>query len=196
MNNKKTFDTYEYQLALGANIKNPTATVTALSFSPSKGTTVRIGDTDYTVTLQGVKFTRKIYEPGLIEAEVSMDAVPDVKDVNDVFTMRYAELTIVNKTEGVADDNRNTKIAKNYFVYMVNPQIVMNSDTPEMFVKLTIHSMDKLKTTARNWATAPSSYSPTWCSITRRSTTSWCAQPTAAASSCSSRTAPSGSDCQ
>lgn len=146
MNNKKTFDTYEYQLALGANIKNPTATVTALSFSPSKGTTVRIGDTDYTVTLQGVKFTRKIYEPGLIEAEVSMDAVPDVKDVNDVFTMRYAELTIVNKTEGVADDNRNTKIAKNYFVYMVNPQIVMNSDTPEMFVKLTIHSMDKLMT--------------------------------------------------
>lgn len=142
---KKAISTYEYKLYLGVNIEDPDLTVTAMRLTPSAGLSLSIGETQTTVTLQGVKFTRKIYEPGLIEAEVSIAPVPPVDDVSSFFHMRHAELSIIdpNATE---DNEKEKKIAKNYFVYMVNPQIVMNNGKPSMFVKLTIYSMDKLMT--------------------------------------------------
>jgi len=145
-NKKKAIGTYDYRLYLGFNIENPIKSVKALSLCPQKGEKVTIGDTEVTVTLQGVKFTRKIYEPGLIEAEVSISPIPAVDDVNAIFTMRYAELSIIDLSEDATENDKEKKIATNYFVYMVNPQIVMNNGKPSMFTKLTIHSMDKLMT--------------------------------------------------
>ena len=144
-NKKKTIGVYDYRLDLGVNIEDPNKSVTALSLCPQKGEKATIGDTVRTVTLLGVKFTRKIYEPGLIEAEVSLDSVPTIDDANAFFSMRYAELSIIDPN-GTTDSDKEKKIAKNYFVFMVNPQIVMNNGKPSMFIKLTINSMDKLMT--------------------------------------------------
>ena len=146
-NKKRAISAYDYKLELGVNIADPDKSVTRLSLTPDKICKVIIGETDAVVTLQGVKFTRKIYEPGLIEAEVNILPVLAVEDVNAFFNMRTAKLSIIdNSTEATEDEKKEIEktIAKNYFVYMVNPQIVMNNGRPSMFVKLTIHSMDKL----------------------------------------------------
>ena len=68
-NKKKTIGVYDYRLDLGVNIEDPNKSVTALSLCPKKGEKATIGDTVRTVTLLGVKFTRKIYEPGLIRPD-------------------------------------------------------------------------------------------------------------------------------
>lgn len=145
-NKKKAFSTYAYKLDLSLSIEDPDVTVAPLSLTPETGKDVKIGDTDSTVTLQGVKFTRKIYEPGLIEAEVDITPVPAVDEVNKLFMMRKAKLSIINTSPDATEDEKENAIALNYFVYMVNPQIVMNNGKPSMFVKLTIYSMDKLMT--------------------------------------------------
>lgn len=142
---KKAISTYQYKLYLGVSIEDPDKTVTTMFLTPSAGLSLSIGETKTTVTLQGVKFTRKIYEPGLIEAELSIAPVPAVDDVSSFFHMRHAELILVNPN-ATEDSEKEKRIAKNYFVYMVNPQIVMNNGKPSMFVKLTIYSMDKLMT--------------------------------------------------
>lgn len=142
---KKNISTYWYKLYLGVNIEDPDQTVTTMSLTPSAGLSLSIGETETTVTLQGVKFTRKIYEPGLIEAELSIAPVPAVDDVSSFFHMRHAELTLVNPNATV-ETEKEKKIAKNYFVFMVNPQIVMNNGKTAMTVKLSIYSMDKLMT--------------------------------------------------
>ena len=143
---KKAISTYDYKLDLSLSIEDPDKTVVPLSLTPETGEKVKIGDTDSTVTLQGVKFTRKIYQPGLIEAEVSITPVPAVDDVNALFMMRKAKLSIIDSSSDVTEDEKEKTIAQNYFVYMVNPQIVMNNGKPSMFAKLTIYSMDKLMT--------------------------------------------------
>ena len=146
---KEAINSYNYKLYLGSSIEDPTKTVTSLSLIPEEGEQVKIDSTNYTITLQGVKFTRKIYEPGLIEAEVTISPVPDVDKVNTLFMMRMAELTIIDTRENltlVNDEDKEKVIAKNYFVYMVNPQIVMNNGKTSMSAKLTIYSMDKLMT--------------------------------------------------
>ncbi len=145
-NKKKAISTYEYKLDLSLSIENPDVSVATLSLTPEAGKKVKIGNTDSTVTLQGVKFTRKIYEPGLIEAEVVITPVPAVDEVNKLFMMRKAKLSIMNTAPDATEDEKEKTIAQNYFVYMVNPQIVMNNGKPTMFVKLTIYSMDKLMT--------------------------------------------------
>ena len=153
-NKKTTFDTYGYKLVLGFNIEDSDKTLTSLSLTTDQGQTVTISNTDYTVKLQGVKFTRKIYEPGLIEAEVAISPVPTVDIANELFNMRYAELHINDTTKDDKTDEKKedagekeiATIATNYFVYMVNPQIIKNNNISSMYVKLTIHSMDKLMT--------------------------------------------------
>ena len=141
--NKTVISTYQYKLLLGANIKDPDISQVVMSMTATKGLSLYIGDTQATVTLQGVKFTRKIYEPGMIEAEISISPVLSVEEVNELFLMRYAELYIKDTGSTTVGD-KEMVIARNYFVYMVNPQIVMNNSKSSMYVKLTIHSMDKL----------------------------------------------------
>ena len=141
--NKTVISTYQYKLLLGANIKDPDISQVVMSLTATKGLSLYIGDTQATVTLQGVKFTRKIYEPGMIEAEISISPVLSVEEANELFLMRYAELYIKDTGSTTVGD-KEMVIARNYFVYMVNPQIVMNNSKSSMYVKLTIHSMDKL----------------------------------------------------
>ena len=141
--NKTVISTYQYKLLLGANIKDPDISQVVMSLTATKGLSLYIGDTQTTVTLQGVKFTRKIYEPGTIEAEIAVSPVLSVEEANELFLMRYAELYIKDTGSTTVGD-KEMVIARNYFVYMVNPQIVMNNSKSSMYVKLTIHSMDKL----------------------------------------------------
>ena len=70
---------YQYQLNLGAKVEDPKGVITPLTLTPAKNVSVKIDNTEYALTLQGVKFSRKIYEPGLIEAEVAISPMMEVE---------------------------------------------------------------------------------------------------------------------
>ncbi len=155
----QTTNNYLYRLLFGENIKDPENSLDDLALeqlSPLKD--FSFNGEKYNINLNGVKFMRKIYEPGLIEAEVSIERAPTTTNpsviptqavIDELFMKRRVALLLIDKNQSTTtmdyelDDDC---IAKNFFVYMVNPQIVKNNGKPSMFVKLTIYSMDKLMT--------------------------------------------------
>lgn len=109
----------------------------------------------YDIVLNGVKFSRKIYEPGLIEAEIVIDRIffaldgtpipPSTDKISKLFLMRRVELGIVEESEENTTA-QDVRIATNYYVYKLNPQLSRGPEGNLMTLKLTIHSMDKLMT--------------------------------------------------
>ena len=142
---------YDYRLFIGGNIITPEAEVTAIPpLHAKQNVFVKIKEDDYHVVLTGLKFNRKLYAPGTIEAEVAINSVaaalPSFTEVEKLFAMRQVELTIVNIDKATESDNETT-IAKNYYVYLINPQIVTAQSKTTMYVKLTINSYDKMMAT-------------------------------------------------
>ena len=97
-------NSYVFKLSLGANIEDKSKASEILNLSQdSKGKGILIDGLQCTIVLNGVKYTRKIYEPGLIEAEVtilkgdSATALPAMTAVKDLFLKRTAKLTITHK---------------------------------------------------------------------------------------------------
>lgn len=88
----------------------------------------------FTVKLHGLRFNRKIYQPGEIEAELSFDPKPTISRVTELLLNKNVELYI----------NNDTKIAENYYVHQILP--MQKSDSTLLFVKLSIFSKDKLMT--------------------------------------------------
>ena len=156
INPKASINSFDYKLYFGKNISDPSTEV--IELPPLHGrlnSYIKIGDIDYSIVLSGMKFTRRIYEPGTIEAEVtikpaSTSSAPTFDEVNQLFSMRQVEMVVVNTTGTTTDgetvyDNNETTIAKNYYVYQINPQLApTTSGKMEMYVKLTINSFDKL----------------------------------------------------
>ena len=145
---KVGIDNYEYRLYFGSNIKDPAKKVTEIPpLHAKQNAFIKIGTINYYIVLSGLKFTRKVYEPGLIEAEAtikpSSGAVCSLsfEEVNELFSMREVELSVVDLGKSKNEDYEKT-IAIHYYVYMINSQI----KTDCMYVKLTIHSFDKLMT--------------------------------------------------
>ena len=140
--------TYEYKLYLGVNIEDPKDDRDALIISKD-ASEVSITDHEsesYNISLNGLKFNRKIYEPGLIEAEISItiksgSALPPIKEVSKLLLKR-----LVNLTYQSSDSQSETVIAENYYVYQLLPQFIRNAGKPSLFVKLVIYSLDKLMT--------------------------------------------------
>ena len=137
--------TFTYVLFLGVDVKDPDKEVEQLTLQSKKEMEYQ---EKWKITLQGVKFNRRVYEPGKIEAEL----VVRPKDANveklsmakatELFQHRFAELSILDTT---TQERQN--MAWNYYVYEVNPQLLMQaSGDVDMVVKLTMFSLDKLMT--------------------------------------------------
>lgn len=98
-------------------------------------------DETFTVKLHGLRFNRKIYQPGEIEAELSFVLIipdgtklPSVSRITKLLLKKDVELYI----------NENNKIAGNYYVHQVQP--MQKAGSSLLFVKLSIFSKDKLMT--------------------------------------------------
>ncbi len=149
---------YLFRLYFGENIKTMDKDVPTLVLEQRrKKEGYKVDNDYYDLVLNGVKFSRKIYEPGLIEAEVTIDRIffgldgspipPSAEKISSLFLMRRVELGIVNKDKLKDNpDAADERIARNYYVYKLNPQITRGTNSNLMNVKLTIHSMDKLMT--------------------------------------------------
>lgn len=90
----------------------------------------------FTVKLHGLRFNRKIYQPGEIEAELSFEPKPTISRVTELLLNKNVELYINN--------NNDIKIAENYYVHQILP--MQKSGSTLLFVKLSIFSKDKLMT--------------------------------------------------
>jgi hypothetical protein len=94
----------------------------------------KINDEDnYKFLLHGVRFNRKIYQPGEIEVEISLSEKETVSELTRLLLMKEVKLMY----------NDNT-IAENYYVHEILPKD--KQDDTGIFVKLMIYSMDKLMT--------------------------------------------------
>lgn len=165
----QVIDNFDYLLFFGKNIEDPDKEVPdILPLHAKQNVFVELDGKKYSMSLTGLKFTRKIYQPGLIEAEVTISPVtlekdeekatvsafePSFKQVEKLFLKRQVELAVIDKNiaEGRKqkedidlDPESATTIAKNYYVFMMIPQIASLNGKMEMYVKLTIHSIDKL----------------------------------------------------
>ncbi len=143
---------YRYTLHLSQMISGGNAVT--LDLSQFKAETIKLNEAEYDVTFTGLRFLRKIYQPGAVETELQFSPLNDAAmsspdDVINALMYRVVRLTIAevesqNDTSEIAPDGELT-IAENYFVYQVRPQYEMQASGESMlFVKLTIYSIDKL----------------------------------------------------
>lgn len=91
------------------------------------------GTTTYNYNLHEVWFNRRVYQPGEIVAEVSINPSKTISELSQMLLL-----------QGVTLKKGNTVIAKNYYVHEILPQTRNGDDG--IFVKLVIFSMDKLMT--------------------------------------------------
>lgn len=84
--------------------------------------------------LHGIRFNRKIYQPGEIEAEISMKPKPSVTEAISMLLQKSVTLKMNDET-----------VAENYYVHEVLPQ-EKKDDSDQLFIKVSIFSMDKLMT--------------------------------------------------
>ena len=137
--------TYEYKLYLGNSIEDTSEGKATLVLTKD-AQEIEIDKKICIISLNGIKFYRKIYEPGLIEAEVAIalkntGSLPEMDKVTELLLKR-----LVNLTTKPDDSATETAIAENYYVYETLPQLAKNSGKASLYVKLVIYSLDKLMT--------------------------------------------------
>lgn len=148
--------TYRYIINLSQKI-NGSGTSIPLEVSQRKKVSIELASTKYDVTFTALNFFRKVYQPGVIEAELQFDssssATTEPSEVVNMLMYRLVKLSVVKtRMEGTVekDDGNVVVIADNYFVYQVRPQYETQSDGKKaLYVKLTIYSVDKLMTMSK-----------------------------------------------
>lgn len=148
-------DSYHYRLCFDKKVKGKDDEETDLWLENTEETQVVLDDVIYDMTLRDITFNRKIYQPGEIEAEISFlkesgnkeeDTDLSVTSVSDLFLKSCVSLYLVSHDHQGHEISRQL-IAKDYFVYELNPRLVRQPDGSKMmFVRLSIFSMDKLMT--------------------------------------------------
>lgn len=148
-------ENYHYRLCFDKKVKGKDDEETDLWLENTEETRVVLDDVIYDMTLRDITFNRKIYQPGEIEAEISFlkesgnkeeDTDLSVTSVSDLFLKSCVSLYLVSHDHQGHEISRQL-IAKDYFVYELNPRLVRQPDGSKMmFVRLSIFSMDKLMT--------------------------------------------------
>lgn len=144
-----------YRLCFGTKVKNREGTDTLLTMENKVDSEYAIDNHIYTVTIGGISFNRKIYQPGEIETEMFIwqneddeAETPDntVAAVSKLLLNTVVDLYLVKRdTDG--KEGEKLQIAKNYYVYELDPHLVKQADKSyRLFVRLLIYSMDKLMT--------------------------------------------------
>ena len=136
---------------------NGSSTSDSFEVSQRKKLPISLAGTNYDVTFTALTFFRKVYQPGIIEAELQFDstgsATTDPAEVVNMLMYRLVKLSVV-KTKMVGTEEQNdgnsVVIAENYFVYQVKPQYETQSNGNQaLYVKLSIFSVDKLMTMSK-----------------------------------------------
>ena len=147
-------DNYHYRLCFDKKVKGKDDEETDLWLENTDERQVVLDNVIYQLALRGITFNRKIYQPGEIEAEIFFleqtenkeETNLTVSSVSDLFLKSCVSLFLVNHDSHGHEISKQI-IAKDYFVYELNPRLVRQPDGSKMmFVRLSIFSMDKLMT--------------------------------------------------
>ena len=140
---------YIYRLYLHKNIEKPSEQKGTLRIgNGEEKIKIKFSNTVCELTLNGLKFYRKLYEPSVIHAEVMIasfdnNPLPSMSVASEIFLNRMATLTMLPKDVEKAEE---TVLAENFFVFEAIPQMINNNGKTSLYVKLVVNSMDKLMT--------------------------------------------------
>lgn len=140
---------YIYRLYLHKNIEKPSEQKGTLRIgNGEEKIKMKIGEAEFELTLNGLKFYRKLYEPSVIHAEVMIasfdnNPLPSMSVASEIFLNRMATLTMLPKDVEKAEE---TVLAENFFVFETIPQVINNNGKTSLYVKLVVNSLDKLMT--------------------------------------------------
>ena len=149
---------YLYRLTFKNTITAPEKELKELIMDQGARNVGKDEEREYYLTLGGVKINRKIYQPLEIEAELTIEQksgsttqAPSFSNVSTLLLRRMVKLELM-KTEQTSDNNEEPEkilvqeIARNCYVYEIDPQLKRNNNGMQMYVKMSIFSMDKLMT--------------------------------------------------
>ena len=105
----------------------------------SEATKVKISDVDYTLSLLSLRYHKKMYQPGKIEAKLKLtqDAQTAVKVPEVSQLTKYFKTGANNVSLSKTVDSNTTTVAKNYYVAAVSPEYKRSESG--MYVQVTLH---------------------------------------------------------
>ena len=139
-----------YKLTLSNNIEDPSKDIPELKVTQLGDTVFEHQNNKYSITLNGVQFDRKIYQPNEINAELHFmlqetptkeNTILSQSDLQNLLLQRSVTLSV-----RLNEQTEDIVIAQNYYVHEICPQIVRDLATTQLFVKLKIFSADKVMT--------------------------------------------------
>ena len=139
-----------YKLTLSNNIEDPSKDIPKLKVTQLGDTVFEHQNNKYSITLNGVQFDRKIYQPNEINAELHFmlqetptkeNTILSQSDLQNLLLQRSVTLSV-----RLNEQTEDIVIAQNYYVHEICPQIVRDLATTQLFVKLKIFSADKVMT--------------------------------------------------
>ena len=110
----------------------------------SASTIIKIQDVEYKLSLLSLRYHKKMFQPGKIEAKLlltqnvsSATKAPELKDLVDYFKTKNNNVSLSKTVDGVKKD-----IATNYYVYKVLPEYKRKDSGQYVHLKLEIYSPD------------------------------------------------------
>ena len=149
---------YLYRLTFNNTITAPEKELKELIMDQGARNVGKDEEREYYLTLGGVKINRKIYQPLEIEAELTIEQksgtttqVPSFSNVSTLLLRRIVKLELMETQQTSENDEEPERkvvqeIARNCYVYEIDPQLKRNNNGMQMYVKMNIFSMDKLMT--------------------------------------------------
>ena len=146
----KTKNVFSYKLSFFGNIVDPGKNPSDLEVGQLETTELKCNDANYIITLHGIQYERKVYQPNEIDAELQFALQNSSEqsgkflsqsELSDILLQREVTLSMRGK-----DDKEDTIVGQRYYVHEICPQVVRTASETYQFVKLKIFSMDKLMT--------------------------------------------------
>ena len=138
-----------YKLTLSNNIEDPSKDIPELKVTQLGDTIFEHQNNKYSITLNGVQFDRKIYQPNEINTELHFMLQTPAKE-NTILSQSDLQSLLLQRSVTLSvrlnEQTEDIVIAQNYYVHEICPQIVRDLATTQLFVKLKIFSADKVMT--------------------------------------------------
>ena len=139
-----------YKLTFLNNIEDPAKDLPELKVTQLGDTVFEHQNAKYSITLNGVQFDRKIYQPNEINAELHFMLQNSTAENSTILTQNELKSILLQRfvtlSECPKEKSEDIVIAQNYYVHEICPQVVRDLATTRLFVKLKIYSADKLMT--------------------------------------------------
>ena len=138
-----------YKLTFLNNIEDPAKDLPELIVTQLGDTVFEHQNAKYSITLNGVQFDRKIYQPNEIDAELHFMLQNSTREDSTILSQSVLQSLLLQRivTLSVSQEQKeDVVIAHNYYVHEICPQVVRDLASTQLFVKLKIYSADKLMT--------------------------------------------------